>query len=81
MLPEYLEQIIHRISSWDGTSSHSRKAALLTSAAVEFSFFGVLSLQRKSCFKQGYNSRNTQQCSDFSLLFISRRVMEIRHLT
>ena len=69
MFPEDLEQIIRRSSSWDGTSSHSRKTARSISAAVEFSFFSFLRLQRKSCSKQGYHSRNTQQCSGFSLLF------------
>ena len=80
MLPEDLEQIIRRSSSWDGTSSHSRKAALSISAAVDFSFFSFLRMQRKSCSNQGYHSRNTQQCSDFSLRLTSRRAVDILHL-
>ena len=45
----YLRRIYNRKNnrsySWDGTSSHSRKAALAISAAVDFSFFRFLRMQ------------------------------------
>ena len=53
------------------------------SAAVDFFFFSFLRLQRKSCsnVKQGYHSRNTQQCSNLSSLNQQESLVEILHLT